>query len=168
MTEDGRGQPVVVDLAECRCPGTPHQPGDTVTLRAEPSVPMGTAAWAVASLGGKLWDIQARLAEVWLAYGIVDWSFLDAKGQPEPVTPANIDRLLPFSGGGMEVAEAADDLYSDPVLSPLAARRSKLSPPTPTEASTSPSPPSGDGSPTPSSPSPRPARRGKRSEVPVP
>lgn len=168
MTEDGRGQPTVVYLAGCRCPGGPHQPGDTVTLRAEPSVPMGTAAWAIASLGGPLWDIQARFAEVWLRYGIIDWTFLDERGQPEPITAANIERLLPFNHGGMEVAQAADELYSDPVLSPLAARRSTLSPPTPTEPSTSPSPPSGDESPTPSKRSRRRASAGSPSEDPVP
>ena len=168
MTDDVRGQPVVVTLADCRCPGRPHQPGDTVTLRGEPSVPMGTAAWGVASMGGAIWDVQARLAEVWLRYGITAWSFLDSKGGPEPVTAANIDRLLPFNRGGMEVANAADDIYSDPVLSPLAARRSMSSPPTPTDDSTSASPPSGDTPPTPSSPSPRPAHRGKTSAVPAP
>ena len=152
MTEDGRGQPVVVDLAGCRCPGTPHH-HDTVTLRGEPSTPMGIAGWTVASLGGALWDIQARLADVWLKYGILDWSFVDAAGKPVPVTPANVEEYLPFGAGGMEVANRADELYSDTVLSPLAARMSKSSPPTPTDDSTSASPPS----------SPTPRARSRRS-----
>ena len=152
MTEDGRGQPVVVDLAGCRCPGSPHH-HDTVTLRGEPSTPMGIAGWTVASLGGALWDIQARLADVWLKFGIIDWSFTDAAGKAVPVTSANIDDYLPFGRGGMEVANRADELYSDTVLSPLAARMSPPSPPTPTDDSTSPSPPSGDTPPTPSAPS---------------
>ena len=168
MTEDGRGQPTVVTLADCRCPGSPHPAGDTVTLRAEPSVPMGTAAWAVFSIGGTLWDLQARFAEVWLRYGIVDWSFLDAEGEPEPITPSNIERLLPFNHGGLEVSEAADALYSDPVLSPLVARRSKPSPPTPTAPSTSPSPASGEPSPARSKRSRRAESDGSPSEVPVP
>ena len=166
MAENDRGQPVVVDVGACRCPGSPHA-SDTVTLRGEPSVEMAAAAWGATAVGGTLWDIQARYAGIWLHYGIVDWSFVDAKGKAELIYPGNIDRLIPFSQGGMEVFDKADDLYSDAVLSPLGARMSKLSPPTPTEASTSPSPPSGDGSPTPSEPSSRPARRGKRSEAPA-
>ena len=168
MTEDGRGQPLVVDLpGECRCPGTPHH-HDTVTLRAEPSVPMGTAAWAVASLGGALWDIQARLSAVWMTYGIIDWSFTDEVGKAVPITPSTIEERLPFGHGGMEVAQAADELYSDTVLSPLAARMSKPSPPTPTEPSTSQSQPSSPPSPTRSARSRRPASDGTASEAPVP
>ena len=167
MTEDGRGQPVVVDLAECRCPGTPHH-HDSVTLRPEPSVPMGTAAWAVASLGGALWDVQARLSKVWLDYGIVDWTFTDERGKPVPITPSTIEERLPFGHGGLEVANRADELYSDTVLSPLAARMSKPSPPSPTEPSTSASPPSGEASPAPSEPSSPPESDGTASEVPVP
>jgi hypothetical protein len=159
MDADDRGQPVVVDLAGCRCPGSPHH-HDTVTLRAEPSVPMGQAAWAVASFGGAVWDVQARLAEVWLHYGIIDWTFVDEQKKPIPIIPTNIDRLLDFTHGGMEVAEKADELYSDVVIAPFVARMSRSSPPTSTADSTSPSPSSD------STRTDLPSGSGERPEVP--
>ena len=167
MTLDGRGQPVVVNVGACRCPGTPHA-SDTVTLRGEPSTPMGVAAWAVISVGGTVWDLQARLADVWRHYGIADWSFVDEKGAPIPITPTAIDELLPFANGGMLVQEKADEMYSDAVLRPLVERQSRSSPPTPTAPSTPANQPSGDTPPTPSLPSPPMPTAGTPSEVPVP
>lgn len=169
MTDDVRGQPVVVTLhGDCRCPGSPHPTGDTVTLRPDLSTPMGVEAWAAIRGASSPADIEGRLAEVWLRRGIADWTFCDEKGAMVPITPANIERLLPFSDGGFEVANAADALYADQFFRPLVARQSTSSPPTSTEDSTSASPPSGDTPPTPSSPSPRRAPAGKPSEVPVP
>lgn len=165
MTQDGRGQPVVVPVGSCGCPRAPHAT-DTVTLRGEPSVPMGVAAWAVVRAGGDAPTITGRLAEVWLRFGIVEWTFTNEAGRPEPITPENIERLLPF-GRGLELADRADGLYADEVLRPLVERQSRLLPPTPTDDSTSANPESGDMLPTPSSPSPRTARAGKRSEVPA-
>ncbi len=168
MAQDGRGQPVVVNVGPCRCPGTPHTIGDTVTLRGEPTTPMGVAAWAVISVGGAVWDLQARLADVWRHYGIADWSFTDEKGAAIPITPTAMDDLLPFGSGGREVQDRADELYSEAILRPLVERQSKSSLPTPTEPLTSASPPSGATPPTPFSPSPQTEPDGKPSEVPVP
>lgn len=165
MTQDGRGQPVVVPVGSCGCPRAPHTT-DTVTLRGEPSVPMGVAAWAVVREGGDAPTLTGRLSEVWLRFGIIDWTFTDEQGNREQITPESIERLLPFARG-LEVADRADGLYSDEVLRPLVERQSRLLRPTPTEPSTSASPDSGDTPLTPSSPSPRTARAGKTSEVPA-
>ena len=169
MPESGRGQPTVVNVGACRCPGGAHDPiGDTVTLHPEPTTPLGVAAWTVVEMGGSLPTLQGRLASVYMELGIADWTFTDERGAAIPVTPDNIARLLPFGRGGQEVWTAADALYTDTVVTPLVARMSKPSAPTPTDDSTSPSPSSSDGPPEPSLPSPPRAHRGKPSAVPVP
>ncbi len=166
MAQDGRGQPVVVNVGECRCPGTPHT-SDSVTLRGEPSTPMGVAAWAVVREGGDVADLQGRLTSVWLHFGIASWTFVDENGRPESISPENIERLLPFTVG-LEVADRADALYSDEVLRPLVERqKARSSPPTPTESSTPASTDSGATPPMPSSPSLPAESDGKPSEVPA-
>ena len=167
-------EPIAVSVREgaCPCPGTPHT-GETVYLRPDVSVPLGTAATNVSQavmndyldthpdLRARLVDPEDRaakirelskatlpdatagLAAVYLEYGIVGWTFVDAKGSPRPVTPETIAELLPWDEGGMEVGEAADTLYSDRVFAPLARRSAKSSPPGPTEPPTYPIPLSG-------------------------
>ncbi len=142
MTTDA--VPGVADPAEGLAVPEPSAPnivtlpdGNSVTLHPEITMAIGIAALAVARrgsvqafVGDRLTGtgenvesaiVEAGLAEVYLRLGIIAWSFKDAKGQPEPLTPANIARLLPYNGGGREVAEVADQLYSDEVFHPLAA-----------------------------------------------
>ena len=165
-------EPVKVLVGVCRCPNSPHGE-DAVYLRPNVSVPLGTAATNVSQavmndyldkhpdlrdrLAGAddrdakirelakatLPDATAGLAQVYLEYGIVAWTFVDAKGQPRPVTPETIAELLPWDEGGMEVGERADELYSDRVFAPLARRSARSSPPGPTAPPTSPIPLSG-------------------------
>ena len=142
--------------------------GHAVTLHPEVTMPLGIAAMAAIrdSLGEGIPAVEAALSGVYLRFGIASWTFTDAQGRPEPVTPESIARLLPFNGGGLEVAEAADALYGEAVTRPLAARFARLSPPTPTDGSTPPSSPSGPTSPTPSAPSSPSGTGGKRSGGP--
>ena len=167
-------EPIAVSVREggCPCPGSPHT-GETVYLRPDVSVALGTAAtnvsqavingylashpatrerlFAVEDRDAKVQeliratgpDATAGLAQVYLKYGIVDWTFTDAQGKPRPITPETIAELLPWDEGGMEVGEAADALYSDRVFAPLARRSAKSLPPGPTEPLTSPIPLSG-------------------------
>lgn len=143
-------------------------PGGVVTLRAAVSIPLGIAALSVIKNNGSQADIEAGLADVYLRYGIERWTFVDAKGEPEPVTPANIERLLPYGNGGLEVAERADELYSNEVMRPLLERMRKPSDSGPTDASTPPTSDSGSTPPAPSGPSSPAATAGKRSAVLVP
>ena len=163
---------VSVREGACPCPGAPHT-GEIVYLRPNVSVPLGTAATNVSQAvmndyldkhpdtrarlldatdreakirelsKATLPDATAGLAEVYLEYGIVGWTFTDAQGKPRPITPETIAELLPWDEGGMEVGEAADTLYSDRIFAPLARRSAKSSPPGPTEPPTSPIPLSG-------------------------
>lgn len=169
MPENGRGQPTVINVGACRCPGGAHDPiGDTVTLHPEPTTPLGVAAWTAVELGGSLPTLQARLASIYMEFGIADWSFTDERGRAVPITRENIERLLPFGRGGQDVWTAADELYTDTVISPLVARMSTPSAPTPTDDSTSASPSSSEAPPAPSLPSPPRVPRGKPSVVPAP
>jgi hypothetical protein len=108
---------------------------------------LGSAAWmAIKIHGGDPVALQGALSQVYLLFGPVAWSFTDEKGEAIPIAvndpsfPETLDRLLPFAKGGMEVAEAGDELYSNEVLAPLVERRARLSQDGPTTGLTSVSP----------------------------
>ena len=128
----------------------------TVTLRPRVSIPLGIAALSVIKQGGSQAIIEAGLAQVYLELGIESWSY------PGPVTPENIERFLPFSAGGLEVAERADALYSETVMRPLVDRLSKFLPPSPTASSMSATRRHGSNHRTPSGRSSRNGTAGKR------
>ena len=121
--------PNVVHLRE-RCPGSPH-PFDVVTLRPEVSHRMGIAVAAVTNRARNEIDAEAEMGMVFIRYGIEGWTFEDKGPVPcaEPVDPDLIARWLPWSDGGYEVAEAANNLYADEVFRPFLPRLKILSPP---------------------------------------
>lgn len=136
-------------VPEPSAPNIVHVGEQTVTLHPKVTMPIGIAALSVVKQGGSQAVIEAGLAEVYLQFGIADWTF------PEPITQESVERLLPYGGGGLEVAEAADALYSGEVFRPLVARLSKLSAVGPMASSTSRSQRSGSKRPKPSRPSSR-------------
>ena len=147
LAEEQIGAPAEGAAApEPSAPNIVTLPNGTVTLHPKVTIPIGIAALSVIKQGGGQAVIEGGLAEVYLRLGVESWTF------PDPVTPANIERLLPYNDGGLEVAERADALYSEDIFRPLVARLSKLSPPTPMDGSMS--RPSAGGS-TPRTPSRR-------------
>jgi len=135
-------QPVAVNVGPCRCIGgaddPPHPDGDVVYLAPEPSLSLGLAAnGAIAAAGDDPARLEVTLGRVFIDMGIVDWTFTDADGDPEPITPATIDRLLPWGRGGSAVAERANDLYAEAILRPLLERSQNSSQPGRTNDSTS-------------------------------
>lgn len=130
-------EPVVVPVGACRCPGTPHTEGDTVSLAPGVTNPMGVAAYALFNQGGNQFDIMGNLAGVMLRFGIVAWSF------PDAVSGESIERWLPFDNGGLLVAEKATELYQEALFRPLASRIARRSQRGPMADSTSASQPSG-------------------------
>ena len=174
MSIADRGQPVEVNVGDCRCPGSPHAL-DTVWLKPELDVPLAIAANAAIrsievgelSAGEANAEVQYVLTGVYLRHSIVRWTFTDEKGLDIPITPSNVARLLPWGNGGGEVVEAADNLYSEKLFAPLVAAMAVLEkaqeearPPTRkssgngrTASPTSATPSSGDTPPEPSSPS---------------
>lgn len=137
MTEVDGVQPVVVPVGACRCTGTPHDPaGDEVYLAPEASLSLGLAA-SGAMAEGDTSELAVLLGRAFLRHGIVGWTFTAEDGSAIPVTPANIERLLPWARGGSAVAERADELYGAAILAPLLARSTNSSRRGPTAVSTS-------------------------------
>jgi hypothetical protein len=142
--------------------------GHSVTLHPEVTLPLGIAC--ISAIKGALHEgqpaVEAALAEAYLRFGIASWTFRDVNGDPVPVTAESIARMLPFNGGGLEVAEAADALYGEAVTRPLVQRSRLLSPPGPTGGGTPPSSPRGQSRTSPARSSRR-RTAGKRSGDPA-
>jgi len=123
-TADGM-QPVVVNVGPCRCIGgadTLHPKGDEVYLAPEASMTLGLRSnGAIAVSEDNPARLEAMLGRVFIEEGITGWTFTE-DGDPVTVTPASIERWLPWARGGALVSERANDLYSEAVLSPLRAR----------------------------------------------
>ena len=123
-TADGM-QPVVVNVGPCRCIGgadTLHPKGDEVYLAPEASMTLGLRSnGAIAVSEDNPARLEAMLGRVFIEEGITGWTFTE-DGDPVSVTPASIERWLPWARGGALVSERANDLYSEAVLSPLRAR----------------------------------------------
>lgn len=136
--------PHLVHLA-CPCPGTPHA-YDVVTLRRRPTIPMGAAVATVTRNPTNQAQMEAALSLIYMGYGIEAWTFLDKDEQgasvpvwiSEPVERDLLERWLPFAGGGLEVMEAADQLYSEEVFRRFRERSRTRLPSGPEAPSTSP------------------------------
>jgi hypothetical protein len=83
---------------------------------------------AIAEAGADAIALQEMLARIWIHHGIVGWNLVDEDGDPLPVNPRTIEARLPYGKGGRQVAERADDLYSEDILAPLRERLKKLLP----------------------------------------
>lgn len=128
----------------CICEGSPHE-GDTVTL---PEILDFRKTLTVRQYishertgDESLPEFIVLLTEAYLLHCISAWTFVDAAGQPIPVSKDNIRAVL-MVDAHLDIAElvgdAADDLYSAKVFLPLLNGASSSSPGTPTEPATSP------------------------------
>ncbi len=120
--EDSAPNIVTID---CTCPGKPHEQ-DTIVLNPEVSLPLGIAAAAVISRMTDQTTGIGELSPVYLRFGVIAWTLVDANGKPEPVTPERITARLTYANGGFEVVEAAAGLYSETVMRPLLAARARF------------------------------------------
>lgn len=121
--------PIPVRVRDCACPDTPHPDGDIVYLRPTLSLEGGIAAqFDLRASNGDAAELTRRWLVTFVRYGAVAWS-LDR--------PFSVDDLLADFALAMPVAEAANDLYAEALLRPLAAGRPKTSPSGPTVGSTS-------------------------------
>lgn len=137
-------EPVAVHIDACPCPGAPHPDGDDVYLRPRLGLKEGIA---VQKLVIDARREQERLdaaeatgvvAEGYLLYGVIGWTFVDADGAALPVNRQTItERLLDDFTVGEKVADVADDLYMAAVLLPLLRQVPSFSPAGPTNGSTS-------------------------------
>jgi len=151
----------------CVCPakanGTPRHITDTVRLhdtlgfRAVLTIRNSMRLVIGEDEDGAEVDVAKMLAvlsEQYLMAGIYEWTLVDAKNKPLPISKQTIrERLLDDLDVGITLADAADELYSEKVVLPLLAQASRSSPPTPTSGSTSAPTGSPKKRPKPSSPS---------------
>jgi hypothetical protein len=107
-----------VNVGACRCPGAPHADGDVVSLDTELSTPAGIAAQAALSEGDSWEEKYSGLVMGLMRFSVRAWTFRDEDG-PIPVTPTNVERMLPWLKGGKEVAAAVTDLHQATILTPF-------------------------------------------------
>lgn len=124
MSRFGDGEPVVVRIGECACPGTPHA-DDEVYLR--PKLDYAGGAAALAAMVGPVETLSSRLVPVYIEHGVLGWNLVGDDGLPLAYEP---DLILGDWEIAYEVGDRADDLYSQRVLAPLIQRASNSSPPT--------------------------------------
>ena len=132
---------IPVSIGVCLCPGTPHGDGDFVYLRAKLGLAAGTQLQRLIVEANQNRadnaELTGKLAEAYLLLGVVDWNLVNEKGSV-PVTPDTIrEHLLDDFARSAPVADAADDLYMGPVLSPLVQKVAELSSTSTTKGSTS-------------------------------
>jgi len=130
----------------CICPDpATHPDGDVVRLQWPLPFPTmallnKTIRWEKSTREGGL-PMPAALAlltELYLRHTLASWTLVE-DGAPIALNEANVERyLMTVPTAAFEVADRADDLYSEIVLGPLIQRASPSSPGGPTERSTSP------------------------------
>ena len=154
---------------DCPCPGRPHEV-EIVTLLPKLTLPIASAALAAMNnAAGNVAAMQGAIVSAYLPAAITEWTFLDEDRKPVEITQDNLELLLPWDRGGLDVSEACDALYSETLMRPLVARFQRLSQAGSTESSTSPSLPDGYTPPPPLRQfSLMNSEDGKPSEVPVP
>lgn len=120
--------PVEVRVREgdCPCPGAPHE-FEVVYLEPDITLPMGAAAVFAIKLSteqnpGDNDAMMAAIASAYLPLGIRSWTFVDEDGNPVRRTRENLEELIPWHKGGMEVTEQADSLYAEKLMTPLVRR----------------------------------------------
>ena len=118
---------IPVAIGPCECPGEPHDGGDVVYLAPVLSAPGGMAAQgAIADASDDAVRLQELLWRVYRDHCITSWNLLDEEGEPVPLTARNIELALPYGKGGRIVADKADDLYNEDVLTPFMERLAAL------------------------------------------
>ena len=140
-----RGRVMTSVAIACLCPPqgdeVRHPGGDTVTLREQARL-RGGARGAQPVIHAKTNDpgmsvaeVQAMLTELYLLSGIEAWSVVDERGKPiEPTTARHPRDPAAELEAAMTVADAADERYAEAVMTPLLARASSSSPPTPDDS----------------------------------
>lgn len=161
-------EPIEVRVREgdCPCPDTPHEV-ELVYLEPEITLAMGSAAVFAIRLTmeespGDTAAMMAAIAQVYLPLGIREWTFVDENG-PVKRSRENLERLIPWGQGGLEVTERADALYAEKLMTPLVRRFGISARSGPTAKRTSPIPLRGRKPPRSSTPSSLDGSDGRRS-----
>ena len=137
----------------CPCPekdGEPRHESDTVTLRDKLDFHQATTITKAVQFidnddpGSRAAEVLATLSEFYVLVGVERWTLRDISNKPVPVNKVEIRKaILERPDIAAVVADAADDLYSEAILLPLALKAASSSPPSQTESPTSPTPAGG-------------------------
>lgn len=137
---------VTVGIGACRCPGTPHPDGDSVSMDAELGQAAGIAAAAIAASDEEMSGAQryGLIIEQAVQMSVRTWTLEHTNGSGRneriPVTPETVREQLPWDKGGAEVAIEAMKLYGGSLGLPFGGRKSApSSSSTPTGPTESPS-----------------------------
>jgi hypothetical protein len=117
----------------CTCPQA-HEDGDVVYLAPVLGLRGGLAVEAAMSDPNPTLAVSLALIQ----HNVLDWSKTDEKGDPVPITDANLEALLPWAKGGEIVANRAAGLYLEDAFAPLANRLADSSRPSRTNGQTRP------------------------------
>lgn len=128
----------VVNIGPCRCPGAVHEDGDTATFNEHLSTKGGIAALTVLNRfnAGALDEIEGevRLWSELVRFELNSWTITNGTGEMVPITPANIEKYIPFAQGGRALVARASQLYGEELSGgspfPKTTRRSSASGPT--------------------------------------
>lgn len=130
---------VSVRARDCACPGTPHEDGDIVYLLPKADLNLGVAAEQDIIASRDSIDGPSELLRRWtvtyVRHGAKGWNLLDDKGKAVPFT---VDTILDDYTFARPIAEAANDLYAEAVMTPLVKRLNGRSQTGPMDGSTSP------------------------------
>lgn len=122
---------------DCACPDSPHPNGDTVTYA--PRLSFDTSARVIGSIFNSGSGHEPNITNAFAIYlheAPVAWNLLDEGGKAVPLNAEALD-ALPFPDQ-YDIADYADSLYRDDLLTPLLKRRSEPSGTTPTTGSSKP------------------------------
>lgn len=120
-----------VRFRDCACPGQPHPDGDTVTFKPKLSFDENVAAFA-AIFSPPNPGAVAKAWSVYLHAGPVAWNLLDDEGRAIPLTAEALDGL--DFADQYAIANAADDIYGETVVSPFSRAMATSSATSPTPA----------------------------------
>ncbi len=132
---------------KCLCPprpdGLPRHEADYVNLRDRLDFRQAVAVRVdireTVKAGGSEGELEGMLAESYVLHGVESWSLVDEKNKPLPLTRENLRNvLLADYDTGQEVANEADNLYTEAVVLPLLQRASTSLQGSPMPDSTSP------------------------------
>ena len=115
----------MTDLVPVRvpCPSGQHPDGDSVSLKPKLGLAAGTTIQGTITNLGKgvtFAEASGRLLELFLKYGVAEWTLHDEDGKDIELTPETLQsELLDDFARSESLADEADRLYSPVVVLPL-------------------------------------------------
>lgn len=110
---------IPVPVGACRCPGSPHEDGDTVFLYPKLGLDAGIAVQSAVQTNDPGPGRLAAAYQALIDHNIADWNITNGDGSKLPIDKAHIRAALPWMEGGKEVADKLLIMHQEAVLAPL-------------------------------------------------